>query len=231
MMKPRIASILFAAVAVLGAAACVGTVKERIAVASANTRAAKPLAEWVDVAPDHLAGVDPERLKAEGAALVVTRGVREGDGSAGPTGRLGIPHVVLLRDVGSTTIRSAALQRTGDEAEVGWGVAVVPPGRYALNRGRVRQTTSVRFNEARTTFTDTAGHPYVPLDATLSVGAGEVVYVGTVVWQAKTHNAAASRVFIRDERGEAAAWTRRNLPQFASNMRTKLLPPPVAALN
>lgn len=215
-----------ALLAVSSLSACVPA-RERIAVAAANTRATKPLIEWVEVRPEHLAEVTPERLKGEGAAVIVVRTIKESRSGD----RTGTPDVVMLRDIASSTIRSSRVQRTGDDNEVGWAVLLVPPGRYALNRGHVRQTTTVRNNEARTTFVDTRGHPFVPLDAALPVASGDVLYVGTIVWTADSPQAVSQKPGIRNEHAAAARWAQTHLPALAAGMRTKLLPPPVQPLS
>jgi hypothetical protein len=219
--------VLLVAVMAAGLAACNMTVRDRISAAAATTRATKPLVEWVEVRPEHLSEVNPDRLRGEGAALVIARSVRES--AAGE--RTGASSFLLLRDVSTSTIRSGPVQRTGTDAEVGWVVLLVPPGQYALNRGAVRQTTSVRHGEARVSYVDTKGHPFVPLGSTTRIGAGDVVYVGTVVWQAEGPVQAARKVSIRDERSAATQWVAANLPDFTPHMQTRLLPPPVAALN
>jgi hypothetical protein len=215
-----------ALIAASGLSACM-PVQERIAAAAANTRATKPLIEWVDVRPEHLAAVPPERLKGEGAAVIVVRTVRESRSGD----RTGTPEVVMLRDITSSTIRSSRVQRTGDDNEVGWTVLLVPPGRYALNRGHVRQTTTVRNNEARTTFVDTRGQPFVPLDASLPVASGDVLYVGTIVWTADSPQAVSQNPSIRNEHAAAARWAQTHLPGLAPGMRTRLLPTPVQPLS
>ena len=83
--------ISIAAVAIViaaGVAACGGTAPDRFAVAKANTRASKQLTEWVDVQPEHLADVDPKRLKGEGAALIIARSYRETSSKSGPGHRI-----------------------------------------------------------------------------------------------------------------------------------------------
>jgi hypothetical protein len=220
-----IAMALGAAFVAAGLAACGGTVPDRIAAAKATTRATKPLVEWVEPLPEHLADVDPGRLKGEGAALIVVRTYRES--TAGE--RNGASHFVLLRDVSTSTIVSNDVQRTGTDAEVGWALLLVPPGQYALNRGATTRTTRVRNGEASATYVDSKGHPYVPLSATMRINAGDVVYAGTVVYQGAT--GPGQKTFIRDERGAAAKWAQTNIPRFAPHLQTKLLPPPVAAIN
>jgi hypothetical protein len=217
---------LGAALVAAGLAAC-GTVPDRIAAAKANTRATKPLVEWVEPQPEHLADVDPGRLKGEGAALIVVRTYRES--AAGE--RSGASHFVLLRDVSTSTIFSNDVQRTGTDAEVGWALLLVPPGQYAMNRGGVTRTTRVRNGEASATYVDSKGHPYVPLSATVRINAGDVAYAGTIVMQASSPTETPKKIFIRDERGAAAKWAQTNIPGFAPHLQTKLLPPPVAAIN
>jgi hypothetical protein len=212
---------------VAGLAACAGTTPDRFAAAKANTRANKPLTEWVDVQPEHLTDVDPSRLKGEGAALIVARSYRENSGGE----RSGSPHMVMLRDVSTSTIWSSDVQRTGTEADVGWVVMLVPPGQYALNRGQVRKTTRIRNGEATASYVDIKGHPYVPLNATIRLNAGDVAYVGTIVFQSSSSGGAPYKTIIRDERSAADKWAKTHIPNFAQQLQTKILQPPVPLIN
>ncbi len=83
----------------------------------------------------------------------------------------------------------------------------------------------------RSEINDINGHPYVPLSATTRIGAGEVLYVGTVVWVTGAPVDPAPRPKIRDDRAAAAKWISSNLPAVAGNMQTRLLPPPVDKMN
>lgn len=217
---------LLALGAALGLGGC-NTVQDRIATASANVRATQPLVEWINVVPEHLAEVDPARLQGEGAALVIGRSVVETTGGD----RNGTPTALMLRDVATSTIRESYVQRTGSEAEVGWAVLIVPPGQYIINRSAtIRRTAVNRVGQMKDSIVDQKGHPFVPLGQTTRIGAGDVVYVGTVVRHtgpgAEPFNAA-----IRDESAAAIAWTRERLPAFASRLQTRLLPRPVKPLS
>jgi hypothetical protein len=68
------------------------------------------------------------------------------------------------------------------------------------------------------------------LNATIHIGAGDVVYVGTIVRRSGA-NVDPNQVDIRDERAAAAIWTRERLPAFASRLQTRLLPKPVRPLS
>jgi hypothetical protein len=212
----------------IGLAGCIGTVREQIATASANTRATQPLTEWVDVLPEHLSDVDPARLEGEGAALIITRSLREtasGD-------RSGTPDITLLRDVSTSIIHQASVQKTGTDAEVGWSVLLVPPGQYTLNRGpTVRRTAINRVTgQLKESIVDLKGHPYVPLAATIHVAAGDVIYVGTVINRVGP-NVEPFQVDIRDEHAAAVSWIREKLPAFAPRLQIRLLPKPVRPLS
>jgi hypothetical protein len=220
----------FAALALamaLGLGGC-NTVKDRIETASANVRATQPLVEWINIVPEHLAAVDPARLQGEGAALVIGRSVVETTGGD----RNGTPSALVLRDVATSTIRESYVQRTGSDAEVGWAVLIVPPGQYILNRSATIRRTAVNrvTGQMKDSIVDQKGHPFVPLGQTTRIGAGDVVYVGTVVRQtgpgAEPFNAS-----IRDESAAAIAWTREHVPAFASRLQTRLLPRPVKPLS
>lgn len=204
------------------------TVQNRIETASANIRATQPLPEWINVVPEHLAEVDPARLQAEGAALVIGRSIMETNGGD----RNGTPHALILRDVATSTIRESYVQRTGTEAEVGWAVLIVPPGNYILNRSATIRRTSVhnRTGQVKDSIVDQKGHPFVPLSQTTRIGAGDVVYVGTVVRQTGP-GAEPLNAVIRDESSAAVAWTREHLPKFAPRLQTRLLPRPVKPLS
>jgi hypothetical protein len=209
----------FAVIACAGLTACI-TVQDRIETASANVRGKSPLLEWIEVRPEHLAEVDPARLKGEGAALLVTRAVKQsGTEFAGPSA------VVMLRDISTSTIHLAHAQRTGSEDEVGWAVLLVPGGQYAINRGAVNQRMVLRHGELKATVTDVKGHPYVPLASTIRINVGDVVYVGTVVYQTPAPTPPKDPA-VRDERAAAAAWMQKHLPAFAPLMQTRILPQP-----
>jgi hypothetical protein len=228
MLGARLSPIFFAILALgaalgLGACAGVGTVRDQIAAADAKLRATKPMIEWLDVRPEYLAEVDPARLQGEGAALVIARSFRET--AAGD--RSGTPDSILLRDVSTSTIRQSSVQRTGTDAEVGWAVLIVPPGQYAINRSATIRRTQVNraTGQVRDSTTDEKGHPFVPLSSTIHIGAGDVLYVGTMVRRAGP-NVDPNKVDVRDERAAAATWTREYLPAFAPRLQTRLLPRP-----
>ena len=101
------------------------SVQERLDAAREKTRDQTPLPVWVDVTPEQLAAIDPERLKAEGAAVVIVPGIRETTGGD----RLGPLKAVALRDATSSTGTMALLAPQGTEAEVALGVATLPPGK------------------------------------------------------------------------------------------------------
>lgn len=201
--------------------------QDRITTAAAHVRSTKPLVEWIDVQPEHLAEVDPARLKGEGAAVLITRSLVETASGE----RNGSSDVTTLRDVSTSTIRQSPVRKTGTDAEVGWAVLIVPPGQYAVNRGATRRTTRVRgTTELQDHVVDSKGHPFVPLSATTRINAGDVAYVGTVVRQDQP-GSQTKKTFVRDERAAAAAWTQTNLPGFAPQFQVKLLPPPVQPLS
>jgi hypothetical protein len=124
------------------------------------------------------------------------------------------------------------VQKTGTGAEVGWTVLIVPPGQYILNRSATVRRTGVNrvTGEVREVIMDVKGHPFVPLSATTHIGAGGVVYVGTVVWRTGP-NVEPFSAEVRDERAAAVAWTREKLPAFAGRPQTRLLPRPVRPLS
>ncbi len=214
--------------AALSLAGCITTVKEQIDAASARTRATQPLVEWVNVLPEHLSDVDPARLDGEGAALVIVRSLRET--SAGD--RNGTSDNLLLRDVATSTIRESSVQKTGSDADVGWAVLIVPPGQYILNRSATLRRTGINraTGQAREFIVDQKGHPFVPLSQTLHIGAGDVVYVGTVVWRTGP-NVEPFQAEIRAGRAAASAWIHERLPAFAPRLQTRLLPRPVRPLS
>lgn len=195
--------------------------------AQATARDRQPMVEWVAVQPEHLAGISPDRLRAEGVALLIFRALRET-----PAGeRLGAPDGVALRNVSSSTIRTGMLKKAGDESEIGWGVMIVPPGQYAINRSTTQQVVRYSAAGVRSTTSDVNGHPYVPLSATIRVSAGEVVYVGTLVWQTNSAAAIASKVRVRDEKAAAERWVATHLPDFAGTMQVRILMPAVEPLS
>lgn len=232
MFKARLSAALsiLALGAAIGLAGCsgVGTVRDQIAAADAKLRATKPMVEWLDVRPEYLAEVDPARLQGEGAALVIGRSLRET--AAGD--RNGAPDSILLRDVSTSTIRESSVQRTGTDAEVGWAVMIVPPGQYAVNSSATIRRTAVNrvTGQVKDSISDQKGHPFVPLTSTIHIGAGDVLYVGTMVRRSGP-NVDPLNVEVRDERVAAAAWARERVPQFAARLQTRLLPKPVRPLS
>jgi hypothetical protein len=223
----RLSVFTVVALAALTLAGC-NTVKDQIAAASVNVRATQPLVEWINVEPQHLTDVDPARLEGEGAALVVARSLVETAGGD----RNGTPNSLMLRDVATSTIRESSVQRTGRDAEVGWAVLIVPPGQYILNRSATIRRTAVNrvTGQIKDSIADQKGHPFVPLAQTIRIGAGDVVYVGTVVRRTGP-NTDPFQAEIRDERVAAVAWTREKLPAFAGRLQTRLLPRPVKPLS
>lgn len=227
-LSPAFAILALGAAIGLAGCASVGTVHDQIAAADAKLRTTKPMTEWLDVRPEYLAEVDPARLQGEGAALVIGRSLRET--AAGE--RTGTPDAIMLRDVSTSTIRQASLQRTGTDAEVGWAVMIVPPGQYAINSSATIRRTAVNrvTGQVKDSISDQKGHPFVPLASTIHIGAGDVLYVGTTVRRAGA-NVDPFNVEVRDERAAAATWTRERLPQFAARLQTRLLPKPVRPLS
>jgi len=225
--RPSPALAILAIGAAIGLAGC-NTVKDQIAAASVNVRATRPLTEWINVVPEHLAEVDPGRLEGEGAALVIGRALRENN-----TGdRSGTADFLMLRDVSTSMMRESPVQKTGTDAEVGWSVLIVPPGQYILNRSATVRRTAVNraTGQVKEAIVDVKGHPFVPLGSTIHIGAGDVVYVGTVVLRSGP-NVEPYQAEIRDERAAAAVWTRERLPAFAARLQTGLLPRPVRPLS
>lgn len=207
------------AVAVAGC----GTPAQRLAVVQADLRQSQPLVDWLMVKPEHLSGVEPSRLKAEGAALIVVRGLKE---TASGT-RMGGVDGVALRNVSNSTTRLGQTARAGDEGEIGWGVMIVPPGHYALNSGSFRQLVRITASGVRTATIHENGHPYVPLSATINIAPGDVVYVGSVVWEVQSPTDRNPTIRIRNEQAAAAKWTAGHVPAFAGALQTRILPPPV----
>ena len=227
-MRPSPAFAMLVLGLALELAGCNTTVKEQIAAASVNVRANRPLIEWINVVPEHLADVDPARLEGEGAALVIGRTLRENH-----TGdRIGTSDSLMLRDVATSTIREGTVQKTGTDAEVGWTVMIVPPGQYILNRGATVRRTAVNraTGQIRDSIVDAKGHPFVPLNSAVHIAAGEVVYVGTAVFRSGP-NVEPFHAEIRDEHIAAIAWTREKLPAFAARLQTHALPRPVRPLS
>jgi hypothetical protein len=226
--SPAFAILALGAGIGLAGCASVGTVHDQIAAADTKLRATKPMTEWLDVRPEYLAEVDPARLQGEGAALVIGRSLRET--AAGD--RSGTPDAILLRDVSTSTIRQSSVQRTGTDAEVGWAVMIVPPGQYAINSSATIRRTAVNrvTGQVRDSTSDQKGHPFVPLTSTIHIGAGDVLYDGTMVRRAGA-NIDPNNVEVRDERAAAVIWARERLPQFVARLQTRLLPKPVRPLS
>lgn len=199
-----------------------GPSKEVVDAAIARTRRDHPVATWLEVKPEDLADVDPERLKAEGAAVVVVRGIFEQpDGE-----RLGIPVSASVRDDTIDLLRPVLLRQTGRESEIGWGVTTLPPGLYGPNGGPVERKTVVRPDGyAYQLLRSPAGHTKVPDEKKVRLRAGDVVYLGTLVFVRQNVRAHPEAMLVRDDSQEAQRWMTENLPKLAVQLKTQLLAP------
>ena len=219
---PRAALLLFTLL--LAGCASPGTprpsVQERLETAREKTRDQTPLPAWVDVTPEQLAAVDPERFKAEGAAVVVVRGLRETfDGD-----RISPLKAVALRDATSGMAKMALLAQQGTEAEVAWGVATLPPGKYVPNGGPVLFRTAIRSDgTAVQQMVAPRGHANIPIERAVTLHAGDVVYVGTLLFLSRNTAANVEQMKVRDESAAAARWVKANMPNLSSRLQTRLL--------
>lgn len=199
-----------------------GAVQYPVEAAIARTRRDKPLSYWLEVTPEHLKDVDPDRLKAEGAAIVVVRAVFEQpDGE-----RLGIPSAASVRDDTIDLLRPVLLRQTGKETEIGWGVTTLPPGLYGPNGGPVERKTMVRPDGyAYQVLHSPNGHTRVPDDKKVRLRAGDVVYLGTLVFVRQNARAHPDAMLVRDEQQDAQRWMQENLPKLAFQLQKRLLAP------
>lgn len=194
------------------------SVQERLDAAREKTRDQTPLPVWVDVTPEQLAAIDPERLKAEGAAVVIVRGIRETTGGD----RLGPLKAVALRDATSSTGKMALLAPQGTEAEVARGVATLPPGKYVPNGGPVLYRTVIRPDgTALQQMATPRGHANIPIERAVQVHAGDVLYVGTMVFLSRNAAANVEQMKVRDESAAAARWAKANMPNLAPRLQTR----------
>lgn len=194
--------------------------QERLETAREKTRDQTPLPAWVDVTPEQIAAVDPERFKAEGAAVVIVRGFRETfDGD-----RISPVKAVALRDATSGMAKMALLAQQGTEAEVAWGVATVPPGKYVPNGGPVLFRTVVRPDgTAVQQMIAPRGHANIPIERAVTIHAGDVVYVGTMLLLSRNAASNVEQMKVRDESAAAARWVKANMPNIAPRLQTRLL--------
>lgn len=196
--------------------------RQRFETAEARTRAERPMVEWVQVKPDQLQDVTPERLQAEAAAVIIMRGERALESGQ----RVGTPGLVNLRDLLSNTPREVVIQQTGGESEIGWGVAVLPPGKYVLNGGGVaRRTVIYRNGLAGRQSVEAGGHAFVPMEKAIAVNGGDVLYIGTTVGIASSYSGRVYAIRVHDDHAAAARWMEANLPKLAPKLRTRLLTP------
>lgn len=195
--------------------------QQRFAAAEEKTRAERPLVNWVLVKPEQLVEVTPERLKEEASALVVIhadRALANGEKS-------GVPGVVNLRELLSGTTREVVILPVG-EGQVGWGVAILPPGKYVLNGSAVLRRTVLYANgQVGRQALEMGGHAYVPLDKAITVDGGDVLYVGSVTGVAASYRGRVDQIRVKDDRAAAARWMEANLPKLAPKMKTRLLTP------
>lgn len=199
------------------------TPRERLEAAEAVTRAERPLVEWVAVKPEQLTEVNVERLQGEAAAVVILRGFAASESGQ----RFGTPRFITLRNVSANTTREVFIRQTGTEAQIGWGVAILPPGKYALNAAPVYRRTVILANgEAhRQTADGPGGHAYISPAESVTVNGGDVLYLGTTTGIAASVSTRVYALRVKDERAEAARWMQANLPKLAPLLKTRLLHP------
>ncbi|MCG5233909.1 hypothetical protein [Xanthobacter oligotrophicus] len=194
---------------------------EKFEAAKARNRAERSLSEWVEVQPEDLKGVNPDRLKPEGAALAVVRIIRETPDDE----RLSGTSRSAIREASTNQVKNILIQNKGTESEVGWGVITLPPGNYLPLSTRVGRRYRLRSDGAL--FLEVVapnGFGDLPAEKAVPLRSGDVVYLGTLVAVAPNASARVEQVIVRDERAEAAKWMKAHLPAFAPKLQTRLLP-------
>lgn len=118
------------------------------------------------------------------------------------------------------------IQQTGAEGEIGWGVAVLPPGKYVLNGGAVARRTVIYSNgQAGRQSVEAGGHAFVSMDKAVTVNGGDVLYLGNTIGVAPSYSSRVLSIRVRDDHAAAARWMEANLPKLAPRLKTRLLAP------
>jgi hypothetical protein len=196
-------------------------VAKRAHAARVKTIAERPPAFWHEVFPHLLKDVTLERLKTEKGAVVIVRAYAkspEGD-------EIPFPYVYTLREVNTDRIRVVFLRKRGTFGQLGWGVAVVPPGRYVPTGVPAKvnihlQTDGTLAHRIRLPL----GSAKIASEKGVRVEAGEVVYLGTEVDSFGQKKPPPSSIQVLDESAAALAYAQRELPAFAPHLQTRLLP-------
>ena len=104
---------------------------------------------------------------------------------------------------------------TKQPATLGWGVAAAKPGKYFLRSmiTSAPRTPGVTRPKVKGEIMDLLGQ-------TVEVKAGEVVYIGTMIYKT---GAGKNSFGNKDESGAAKAWMQRHLPKLAGALKTRLL--------
>lgn len=196
--------------------------RARVETARRKTIVDLPPRAWVQVRPELLRDVDPARLLAEGGALVVVRAYLETSDHA----FAGIPPNISLRDVSTGFMRIIYIRWGGPAEGQGWGVGVLPPGRYVPVGAPIG--SRLHIMKDGTLFQETAlprGSVDVPADKAVTINAGDVLYTGSEIGIVSKLGSRPMRVEVRDDSDAAAAWARAELPKFAPYLKTRLVTP------
>ena len=195
--------------------------RRRLQAARLKTIKERPPSMWVGVSPNLLRDVTPEQLKAGRVALVLVRAsARAPDGAM-----IRYPYIYSLRDVDTDRIRAVLLRQRGAPEDLGWGVVVLPAGRYVSTGAPIQLNA---FLKADGTLVHKIRPPFgtakVPADEAVKVEAGEVIYLGSEVDVFREKKPPAGSIEIHDESLAAEAYAKKELPAFAPQMKTRLLP-------
>lgn len=194
--------------------------RARVEAARRKTIADLPPRAWVQVRSELLKDVDPARLLAEGGALVVVRAYLETPEHA----FAGIPAMISLRDVSTGFVRIIYIRWGGRAEGQGWGVGVLPPGRYVPVGAPIG--SRLHIMKDGTLFQETAlprGSVDVPADKAVTINAGDVLYTGSEIGIVAKLGSRPMRVEVRDDSEAALAWARAELPKFAPYLKTRLV--------
>lgn len=196
-------------------------IQKRAYAAALKTIAERKPEFWHEVWPALLKGVTPERLKAEGGALVILRAYAKL-----PEGQdIPFPYFYALREVNTGRLRVVLLRKSGSFDQRGWGVAVVPPGRYA-SAGSPAKLNIILVHDG--TLAHRVRLPYggarVAPEQAVRVEAGEVIYLGTEVHAFSERKPPPKSILVLDHSAAAQAYAREELPAFAPYLKTRLMP-------
>lgn len=173
--------------------------------------------------PDELHLITKKRLADDKAALIIARTTNSSTHDAPPK-------AIIISGV-STVANSKVmpLLKSEKSTATGWGAALVKPGRY----GDLALSMTIRTKNVNGRLVSTpvpSGSAEEVLRAreqtpTITVKSGEVIYIGTRVWDRKRGSEFSTYRVLNQEKA-ARAWLGAHAPSLARSMTVRLYPIP-----